>query len=209
MWSNGARILAQATWLVSEREKIVLTFFHSPNSVLLNQDYHYLSSSKISEQFDTYLLTISVCACAQSHPTPLWLYGPQPARLLCPWDFSRLEWVSISSSRGSSRPRDRACISCIGRRILYHWATLGCLCQCTVKGKGTSVFFLPLKTKEIQRLAPLHEAWNSQLFDSTHCQLTPTFDPQFGLFQTWLVYIYRLDWELIRQTQFCTDLHKY
>ena len=34
-----------------------------------------------------------------------------------------LEWVAISSSRGSSRPRDWTCISCIGRQILYHWAT--------------------------------------------------------------------------------------
>ena len=34
-----------------------------------------------------------------------------------------LEWVSISFSRGSSRPRDWTLISCIGRQILYHWAT--------------------------------------------------------------------------------------
>ena len=37
-----------------------------------------------------------------------------------------LEWVAISSSKGSSWPRDRTCISCIscvGRQILYHWAT--------------------------------------------------------------------------------------
>ena len=37
-----------------------------------------------------------------------------------------LEWVSISYSTGSSRPRDRtdvSCISCIGRQILYQWAT--------------------------------------------------------------------------------------
>ena len=34
-----------------------------------------------------------------------------------------LEWVAISSSRGSSQPRDWTCISCIGRQILYHWAT--------------------------------------------------------------------------------------
>ncbi|CAN0162690.1 unnamed protein product [Rangifer tarandus platyrhynchus] len=35
-----------------------------------------------------------------------------------------LEWVAISSSRGSSPPRDRTCISCvscISRYILYHW----------------------------------------------------------------------------------------
>ena len=31
-----------------------------------------------------------------------------------------LEWVAISSSRGSSPPRDRIHIFCSGRRILYH-----------------------------------------------------------------------------------------
>ena len=66
--------------------------------------------------------------CAQSCPT------------LCnPVDFSLpgssvhgifqarvLAWVAISYSRGSSRPRDQTCISCvscIGRRILYHCIT--------------------------------------------------------------------------------------
>ena len=34
-----------------------------------------------------------------------------------------LEWVAISFSRESSRPRDQTHVSCIGRRILYHWAT--------------------------------------------------------------------------------------
>ena len=35
-----------------------------------------------------------------------------------------LQWVAIPFPRGSSWPRDQAqvyCISCIGRRILYHW----------------------------------------------------------------------------------------
>ena len=32
-------------------------------------------------------------------------------------------YLSISFSRGSSRPRDWTCISCIGKQILYHWAT--------------------------------------------------------------------------------------
>ena len=31
-----------------------------------------------------------------------------------------LEWVSVSFSRGSSWIRDRTCVSCIGRWILYH-----------------------------------------------------------------------------------------
>ena len=37
-----------------------------------------------------------------------------------------LEWVAISSSRVSSQPRYWpwvSCVSCISRRILYHWAT--------------------------------------------------------------------------------------
>ena len=37
-----------------------------------------------------------------------------------------LEWVTISSSRESSWPRDQTHISgvsCIGRQVLYHWAT--------------------------------------------------------------------------------------
>ena len=39
-----------------------------------------------------------------------------------------LEWVAMPSSRGSSQPRDRTCVSkvsCIGRQALYHWCYLG------------------------------------------------------------------------------------
>ena len=34
-----------------------------------------------------------------------------------------LEWVAISSSKGSFQPRDGTCVSCIGRQILFHWTT--------------------------------------------------------------------------------------
>ena len=34
-----------------------------------------------------------------------------------------LEWIDISFFRDSSRPRDQTHVSCIGRQILYHWAT--------------------------------------------------------------------------------------
>jgi len=45
-----------------------------------------------------------------------------------------LDWIAMSFSRESSRPRDQTrvfCISCTGRWILYHWATWKthvCLC---------------------------------------------------------------------------------
>ena len=34
-----------------------------------------------------------------------------------------LEWVAISFSKGSSWPRNWTHVSCIGRQILYHWAS--------------------------------------------------------------------------------------
>ena len=34
-----------------------------------------------------------------------------------------LELVAISFCRGSSHPRDQTCISCLGREIVYLWAT--------------------------------------------------------------------------------------
>ena len=36
-----------------------------------------------------------------------------------------LEWVAMPSSRGSSPPRDRTWVPCIGRWVLYHWRHLG------------------------------------------------------------------------------------
>ena len=58
------------------------------------------------------------------------------ALFLTPWTIARqapsvhevsqsriLEWVAISFSRGSSQPRGRTLVSCIGRQILYLWTT--------------------------------------------------------------------------------------
>ena len=42
-----------------------------------------------------------------------------------------LEWVAVSFSRGSSWSSDQT-ISCIGKWILYHWATGKPICECAV-----------------------------------------------------------------------------
>ena len=79
----------------------------------------------------TYSLSFCWCACAQSRlslcdpmdtsPPGSSVHEIFPERIL--------ERVAISFSRGSSRPRDRTCISCIscisctGRWILYHCVT--------------------------------------------------------------------------------------
>ena len=68
---------------------------------------------------------LRVCSVTQSCPTLCnsmdcslpgssahWIF---PARIL--------EWVAISSSRVSSRFKDQTYASCLGRQILYYWAT--------------------------------------------------------------------------------------
>ena len=55
------------------------------------------------------------CAVASIVSDSLWPYELQPTWLLCPRDCpaKMLEGVAISSSRGSSWPRDRTHVSCI------------------------------------------------------------------------------------------------
>ena len=62
----------------------------------------------------------ALCSSIDSSPQSSSVHGILQARTL--------EWGAISSSRGSSRPRDQACISyvsCIGRQDLYHLCHLG------------------------------------------------------------------------------------
>ena len=88
-----------------------------------NEDIPNASSSCI--MFDNVPLDPVVscyCSVAQSCPTlsdPMdcslpgsSVHGVLPARIL--------EWVAISYSKVSSWTRDRTCVSCIGRRLLYH-----------------------------------------------------------------------------------------
>ena len=61
----------------------------------------------------------TLCDPTDCSPPGSSVHGDSPARIL--------EWVAISSPRESSHPRDRTCISwisCIGRWILNHWASL-------------------------------------------------------------------------------------
>ena len=61
---------------------------------------------------------LTVCNIIDCSPPGSSAHGISQARML--------EWVAISFSRGASRARDRACISCIfciGRWILYQCAT--------------------------------------------------------------------------------------
>ena len=69
------------------------------------------------------------CTCVLSHFHRVWLFATpmdcSPLGSLVHGIFQTriLEWVAISFSRGSSRPRDRtdvSSVSCTGRRVLYY-----------------------------------------------------------------------------------------
>ena len=72
--------------------------------------------------------SLRVCACVLGcvqlcNPMDSSLPGSSVHRV---FQARILEWVAISSSRGSSQPGDLICVSCIfctGRWILFHYAT--------------------------------------------------------------------------------------
>ena len=68
------------------------------------------SSAFISDSW-LYFRTVRQFCCSVAQSC-LILCRPRDAKLLCPWYFQAriLEWVAISFSRGSSRPRDETCL---------------------------------------------------------------------------------------------------
>ena len=120
---------------------------------------------------------VCVCVCAlvaQSCPTLWGTIDCSPPHSSVHWISQTriLEWVSISSSRGSSWPRDWTCVAwdtCIGRWIFYHYSTCVCvscsvmsdslqphrllptrpLCPWVSRGKNTGVGFYFLLQKEL------------------------------------------------------------
>ena len=64
-----------------------------------------------------------VCACSVTRSCPT-LYDPMECSLsgISILRFPRQEyWVAISSSWGSSWPRNQTCVSCLAGRFFYHW----------------------------------------------------------------------------------------
>ena len=57
-----------------------------------------------------------------------------------------LEWGAISFSRGSFWPRDWTYFSCLGRQILYHWATK--------KAPGAGIFAAISLNKSMEYISP-------------------------------------------------------
>ena len=96
---------------------------------LLHAFSHLLLSSSQSIHYPSFLVT--GCFCCSVTKSCLTLCDPKDCSLPCSsvHRFSQariVEWVAISSSRGSSWPRDWthvSCISCVASRFFVCWAT--------------------------------------------------------------------------------------
>ena len=74
---------------------------------------------------------LTLCDPMEDSPPGFSVHGILQARIL--------EWVAISSSRGSSQPRDRTCISYvsyIGKQVVYHQRQLGSPLTSVLKPKA-------------------------------------------------------------------------
>ena len=87
---------------------------------------------------ETVITLLIVCACVRACSVTsvmfnsLWPHGLYPARLLCPWDYpGKKNGVGCHFLlQGTFLTQDQTHVSysfCIGRWILYHWATWGTL----------------------------------------------------------------------------------
>ena len=85
------------------------------------------SSNNLPPHLPSKLLAwVCVCVCVFSHVqllATLWTVTCQASVSLGSSQARILDWVVISFSRESFQSRDQTHVSCIGRQILYHWAT--------------------------------------------------------------------------------------
>ena len=99
--------------------------------------------------------------------TLLWPHGLYLARLLCPWDSPGkriLAWTAITSSRGSSQPRDPTQVSYIAVRFL----------TTEPRGKNGALWLLPFPPRQRIPLSWAGEKcilknWTISPFLEMHC----------------------------------------
>ena len=126
-------------WNLISRVFLLCSQRHMIPTFETSSDFHYASAygsflemSQVHLKVWKYIQGFYIChkiircVCAQPTPTLSNPMDSSPPGSSVHGIFQAriLDWVAISSSRGSSWPRDRPCVSCIfciGREILYHW----------------------------------------------------------------------------------------
>ena len=102
--------------------KTAMKYHHTP-SKMVKSERIYSCNNKLKHEI---LVHGYLCAQLLSHMWLCYSMNCSPAGLSVHgiYQVRILEWVAMPS-RGSSWLRNWTCVSCIGRQILYHWATRG------------------------------------------------------------------------------------
>ena len=133
---SKSKLITEAQMLASVKSRVVSSNSRSRQQMILDvglEGWEWIEITEWKEEAPdkgniisidavivVYLLSHVPLFCdpMECSPPGLSVHGIFQARIL--------EWVAISSTRGSPQPRDRTCVSCISctvRWILYHWAT--------------------------------------------------------------------------------------
>ena len=121
LWLSNIPLRMYVCVCVHTRLYIYHIFVHSSvdvHFILLLEGYFYWVEN--SRKWNVFVAQscLTLCNIMGCSLPGSYVHGIFQARIL--------EWVVISFSRGSSQPRARTSfsgVSCIGRQILYHWAT--------------------------------------------------------------------------------------
>jgi len=93
-------------------KRLLISWLQAPLHIHISPHFWIFFPFKSPQSFESYLTDWDPMDSSLSGS---FVHGTFQTRIL--------EWIAISYSRGSSWPRDKAWVSCIGRQILYHWAT--------------------------------------------------------------------------------------
>ena len=130
----------------------------------------------------------SLSMCSPSCPTLCDPMDCSPARLLCPWNFSRQEYWSglpFPTLGDLSHPgtESNSLVSCIGKQVHYHWSHLGSpLWHLTQAGKLIaapehlcSVIANIIFASTITCKSPLSIIWRERTVTSQRCYPNKVF----------------------------------
>ena len=108
--------------------------------ILFHNIFHYALPQENEHSCLCYSVCVCVCVCVlvtQSCPTlcDLMDCSPPGSSVHGTLQARILEWITISFSRGSSRPRDQTLVSCTAGRFFTAWVTreailyiIACIC---------------------------------------------------------------------------------
>ena len=110
--------------ILREQESVLICMF--PNSTVsleVSWPYSGCTISRWTICSKNTQSLVSVCSVMSNSATPWTITHQAPLSMDFPGKNTEVDF--ISSSWGPSQPRDQACVSCIGRQILYHWEAPG------------------------------------------------------------------------------------